>query len=58
MKALLYISIGIAGIVFLSELAWLGDSSLAPVIMGLCIAIGLQGIYLIKNNKEWKKYLK
>jgi hypothetical protein len=52
MKALLYISIGIAGIVFLSELAWLGDSSLAPVIMGLCIAIGLQGIYLIKNNKE------
>jgi len=52
MKTLLYISIAIAGLIFLSELSWLGDSDLAPVIIGICIAIGLQGIYLIKSSKK------
>jgi hypothetical protein len=52
MKTLLYISIGIVGLIFISELGWLGNSDLAPVIMGICIAIGLQGIYLIKKYKD------
>ncbi len=49
MKNLLYISIILAGLVAVIELSYLGDSSLALVILILAIAVGLQGIYLIKN---------
>jgi len=49
MKNLLYISIGLAGIVILNELAYLGETGLAWVITGLAIAVGLQGIYLVKK---------
>jgi hypothetical protein len=52
MKSLLYISIAIIGLIFIKEIGWLGKTDLAPVILGICIAIGLQGIYLIKNSKD------
>lgn len=45
MKALLGISLGIAIIIFFAEIEWLGKSSLAPVIMALAIAVGLQAVY-------------
>jgi len=50
MKALLWISVIIAAIIFFQELTWIGKSGLAPVIMGLAVAIGLQAGYLL-----WKK---
>jgi len=49
MKNLLYVSIVISIIVVLTELAYLSETSLAWVITGLAIAVGLQGIYLIKK---------
>jgi len=49
MKSLLYISIVIAGIIFINEIGWLGRTDLAPVILGICVAIVLQGICLIKK---------
>ena len=52
MKILLQISLVLVGFVFLTELAWIGKSDLAVVIMGLAIAIGLQAIYLIKKDKD------
>jgi len=50
MKALLWASLVIAAVVFFQELTWIGKSGLAPVIMGLAVAIGLQAGYLL-----WKK---
>ena len=50
MKVLLWVSVIIAAIVFFQELAWIGKTSLAPVIMGLAVAIGLLAGYLL-----WKK---
>jgi len=50
MKALLWVSVIIAAIIFFQELAWLGKSDLALVILGLAVAIGLQAGYLL-----WKK---
>lgn len=52
MKALPFVSIVIVGLVFISEINWLGRSELAPVIIGICVAIGLQGIYLVKSIKN------
>jgi len=52
MKSLLYISIVIAGIIFINEIGWLGKTDLAPVILGICIAVGIQGVYLIKKSKD------
>lgn len=50
MKSLLYTSLALLGIVILNEFAYLGQTSLAWVLMVLAIAIGLQGIYLIKQS--------
>ena len=47
MKGLLWVSITIAAIVAVYELTWLGRSSLAWVIIGLAVAIGLQAAYLL-----------
>ena len=49
MKNLLYISLILAGVVAVTELAYLGETSLAWVIMALAVAVGLQAIYLIKK---------
>lgn len=50
MKVLLGISLGIAVIIFFVEIEWLGRSSLAPIIMALAIAVGLQAVHsLIKK---------
>ena len=49
MKSLPYISIGLAGLVCLNEIAYIGKTSLAWVVILLGIAIGLQGIYLLKK---------
>lgn len=50
MKGLLYISLILAGLVALNELFYLGETSLALVIMGLAIAIGLIAVYLLKRE--------
>lgn len=51
MKNLLYISLIISIIVIILEIRYLGESSLAFVIMLLAVAIGLQGYYLLNNKK-------
>jgi len=50
MKVLLWVSVIIAAIIFFQELTWIGKTGLAPVIMGLAVAIGLLAGYLL-----WKK---
>ena len=47
MKYLLWASLVIVIIIAINELFWLGKSSLALVVIGLAIAIGLQTVYLI-----------
>lgn len=51
MKGLSYISLIIAIIVIVNELAYLGDTSLAWVIIGLAVALGLNSLNLIKSQK-------
>ena len=50
MKNLLYISLVLSGVVVINELTYLGETSLALVILALAVAVGLQAIYLIKNK--------
>lgn len=50
MRVLLWASLLIAIIIFVKELGWIGKSDLAPVIIGLAVAVGLQAGYLL-----WKK---
>ena len=50
MKGLLWVSITIAAIVAVYELTWLGRSSLAWVIIGLAVAVGLQAVYLLRKK--------
>jgi uncharacterized membrane protein YoaK (UPF0700 family) len=52
MKILLWASLIIAIIVAINELFWLGKTSLAWVIIGLAVAMGLQAVYLIRKNKD------
>ena len=47
MKYLLWASLVIAVIVVGNEIAWLGRTSLAWVIIALAVAIGLQVVYLL-----------
>ena len=47
MKYLLWASLTIVIIIAINELFWLGRSELAWVILGLAIAVGLQGVYLL-----------
>lgn len=51
MKGLIYISLVLASIVVINELAYLGETGLAWVIVALAVAIGLQGYYLLKEIK-------
>jgi hypothetical protein len=50
MKNLLYVSLIIAVIVVINELAYIGTTSLAWVVIGLGLAVGLNTIYLIKKG--------
>jgi len=50
MRFLLWASLVIAGIIAIKEIWWLGRSDLAPVIMGLAVAVGLQAGYLLKRK--------
>ena len=50
-KSLLWISLVIAGIIFIYEFSWLGKSSLTLVIMALAIAIGLQAVYSLAKKE-------
>ncbi len=50
MKILLWASLIIVIIVAIQELFWLGKSSLAWVIIGLAVAIGLQTVYLLTKK--------
>ncbi len=47
MKYLLWTSLIIVVVLAISELAWIGKSDLAWVILGLAIAVGLQAAYLL-----------
>lgn len=51
MKNLLYVSIVLSVFVILQELTYIGETNLAWVILLLAVAIGLQGVYLIKNKE-------
>lgn len=51
MKYLPWISLIIAGVVVVSEMAWIGKSDLAWVLVGLGVAIGLEAIYLLFGKK-------
>lgn len=48
MKGLLYVSLVLTSVIALNELAYLGETSLALVIIGLAVAVGLIAIYLLK----------
>ncbi len=54
MEKLLYASLALVAIVAITELGYLGDTSLAWVILALTTAIGLQALYLIKKSKNQK----
>ena len=49
MKKLLYASLVISIIVVLIEITYISETSLAWVIIALAVAIGLQGIYLLRK---------
>jgi Gpi18-like mannosyltransferase len=48
---MIWASIIIAGIIILVEFFWIDKSSLAFVIMGLAVAVLLQGIYLLTKER-------
>ncbi len=50
MKGLLWASLIIAIVVAINELFWLGKTSLAWVIIGLAVAMGLQTVYLLTKK--------
>jgi len=50
MKYLLLASLIIVIIIAINELFWLGKTSLAWVILGLAVAIGLQAVYLLSKK--------
>ena len=50
MRALLWVSIILAGIVAIVELTWLGKSDLAWIILLLAVAVGLQAVYLLMRK--------
>ena len=50
MKSLLWASLIIVIIVTITELAWLGKTGLAWVILGLAVAVGLQAVYLLRKK--------
>jgi len=50
MKYLLLASLIIVIIIAINELFWLGKTSLAWVILGLAVAMGLQAVYLIRKR--------
>jgi len=47
MKYLLWTSLIIVVVLAICELAWIGKSDLAWVILGLAVAVGLQVVYLL-----------
>jgi hypothetical protein len=51
MRNLLWASLIIAIVVAIAELAWLGETGLAWVILGLAIAVGLQAVYLLRKKE-------
>lgn len=51
MKILLWASLVIIIIVAINELTWLGRTSLAWVILGLAVAMGLQVVYLLIKER-------
>lgn len=50
MKGLLYTALIISGFVVLNELAYLGETSFALVIIGLAVAVGLIAIYSLERD--------
>lgn len=52
MKSLPIIAIIIAVIIALNELAYLEQTSLAWVIIGICVAIGLLAFNQLQNQKK------
>lgn len=51
MNNLVYISIFLAGWVVVQEFSWIGKSDLAWIFILLAVAIGLQGIHLLRKDK-------
>ncbi len=51
MKNLVYVSIIIAAIVVITEFAYIGQTSLAWVIMGLAVAVGLNALAILNIQK-------
>lgn len=49
-KYLLWASLVVVIVVVINELIWLGRTSLAWIILGLAIAIGLQAVYLLSRK--------
>jgi hypothetical protein len=50
MKVILWIVVIITSVIAINELFWLGKTDLAPVILGLAIAVGLIAIYLLRKK--------
>jgi len=50
MKYLLWASLIIIIVIAINELFWLGKTSLAWVILGLAVAMGLQVVYLLSKK--------
>lgn len=52
MKYLPVISVIIVAIVIINELAYIEKTSLALVIIGLAIAVGLNSVFLLNRDKK------
>ncbi len=52
MKNLLYVAIVISAVIIINELAYLGETSLAWVIIGLAVSIILIAIYQLVEKEK------
>ena len=51
MKYLIWVALVIVAVVIVNEIAYIGQSSLAWVVIGLAVAIGALSIYLLSEKK-------
>jgi len=51
MKYWIWIAVAIAAVVVINEVAYIGRTSLAWVIIGLALAIGALSVYLLTEKK-------
>jgi len=51
MKYLIWLALVVAAVVIINEIAYIGETSLAWVVIGLAVAVGALSIYLLVEKK-------